>query len=106
MFTWVVGASTTDRHFAASHSPAFSPPPVAPAYTLEKITSAAAVTMADSSAAEQLRELNRVNNRTDMCPIVVVAGTIAFFGMLAAGFAVWVVGIALAVTIGLAIYAR
>jgi hypothetical protein len=73
---------------------------------LQDIVSAAAITMADSSANDLLGELNRVKKRRDRFPIVAVTGAIVLCGMLVAGAAWWLLAITMVATITLCLNAR
>ncbi len=88
------------------HAAAPPPPQVAPGDHLQEITSSAAVTMVDSSAADLLHELNRVKKRSDRFPIVAVVGGIVLWAMLQAGTAEWLVALTLAGIIIIVLYAR
>lgn len=71
----------------------------------QEIASASAVTMSDSSAADLLAELNRVQQRLDRFPIVSIIGVVLtlLVGIVYPGW--WWAG-SLVVFIGVAIYAR
>jgi Protein of unknown function (DUF4236) len=81
-------------------------PTAIPSGNLQEITSAEASTMVDSSAAELLRELNRVKKRTDLFPIVMIVLGISIFGMPPLGVPPWISGTVFLGLVALAIYAR
>jgi Protein of unknown function (DUF4236) len=92
-----------------SHTTNIRPPALpgaAPSDNLHEIASAAAVTLADSSATDLLAELNRVKKRTDRLPIIAVTGIIVICVLGTVGTAWWLVTLALAAAIILALYAR
>jgi hypothetical protein len=81
-------------------------PQAPPSNNLHEIASASAVTMADSSAAGLLSELNRVKKRRDRFPLVAVLGTTAMGGMWAADTARWFMALTFVAAVVLAVYAR
>jgi hypothetical protein len=95
---------TPASHAPQSHAPA--PPHVETSENMCQIASAAALTMADSSASDLLTELNRVKNRTDRLPIVAIIGIVVICWLGTVGAAWWLVALALFATITLALYAR
>lgn len=86
----------------------YSPLPAQPQVgdELKKITSTAAVAMADSSATDLLNELNRVKKRTEMFPIVGVLDLIVICGLGMSGAPWSVVALAFVAATILAVYAR
>ena len=73
---------------------------------LQAITSAAASQMADSSAADVLRELNRVKKRFDRFPLVLIVGIGVVTALLLTGALWWELLSASVTACMLALYAR
>jgi Protein of unknown function (DUF4236) len=93
---------TPERHSAPTH-PAIQ---ARVSDHLQEIVSAPAAAMSDSSSAELLTELNRVEKRWDRCPITVIAGVVLLTLLVLSEASWWAWTLALALIVSTALYAR
>lgn len=91
---------------APSHNEFPVAPKAVPTDDLHEITSAPAATLVDSSAAELLRELNRVKKRVELLPIAAIAGGLALLTLAMLGATWWEWVLAGLVTVAMAAGAR
>jgi hypothetical protein len=94
------------RHYAPT--PHYVPPTPGPApvENLQEIKSSSAATLTDSSASDLLKELNRVKQRSDRFPIVLVLGGSALIVAASLGAVWWTLILTGFVTITFALWAR
>lgn len=92
----------------ARYSPTPTPaqPALPPVADFQQITSASAVNMADSSAADLLAELNRVKSRVDRLPIVLTVSALILLGLMLTGAEWWAYLILIIITAVSALWAR
>jgi hypothetical protein len=94
------------RHGEFLPTPTPIPSTPAPTEEFQEIASASAVSLTDSSAADLLTELNRVKNRVDRMPIVLVVGVVALCALMLVGAEWWAYSITIIITAISALWAR